>query len=99
MLTSYLNITQVDFVTAITYNPYTGVQSYQHAFFVRAQISADDLNDNFENATLFDPCSPNPCLNGASCSIGFANKYFCFCPVSYTGILKLLLKEYILNYI
>ncbi len=65
-----MNTTQVDFVTAIVYNSITGVQTYQYSYFVRNNIVGNDLNDEFKNLTEKDPCSPNPCLNGAPCSIG-----------------------------
>jgi hypothetical protein len=80
-----VNNTQVDFITAIVYNSITGVQSYQHAYFVRNNIIDNDLNDEFKNITASDPCSSNPCLNGGSCSIGYGNNYVCFCPISFTG--------------
>jgi hypothetical protein len=62
------------------------VQSYQYAYFVRNNVFGSDLDDIFNNVTLNDPCASNPCLNGASCSIGFKNNYVCFCPMSFTGI-------------
>jgi hypothetical protein len=66
------------------------VQSYQYAYFVRNNAFGSDLDDIFKNETLNDPCASNPCLNGASCSIGFVDNYVCFCPMSYTGIVVLL---------
>ena len=86
ILTTSINVTQVDFVTAIVYNSNTGVQSYQHAYFVRNVVVGNDLVDSLNNLTIIDPCQSNPCLNGASCSLGFANKYACYCPTSFTGI-------------
>jgi hypothetical protein len=83
-----VNTTQVDFVNAIVYNSITGVQTYQYSYFVRNNIVGNDLNDEFKNLTVKDPCSPDPCLNGAPCSIGFGNNYVCFCPISYTGIIN-----------
>ena len=90
MVSSIINITQVDFVTAIVYDSYTGVQSYKNAYFVRNNVVGDDLDDDFKNIPAYDPCLSNPCLNGASCSIGFANKYVCFCPDSFTGMILIL---------
>ena len=78
-------MTQLDFLTAVVYNSDTGVQSYQHAYFVRNNVVGDDMADKYQNISLNDPCSPNPCLNGASCSIGFGNQYACYCPFSFTG--------------
>ena len=80
-----MNTTQVDFFAAIVYNSITGQQTYQYSYFVRNNIVGNDLNDEFKNLTAKDPCSPNPCLNGAPCSIGFGNNYVCFCPISFTG--------------
>jgi hypothetical protein len=80
-----VNTTQVDFIATFIYNSFTGLQTYKYAYFVRNNIFGDDLNDAFKNIT--DPCSSNPCLNGASCSIGYGNNYVCFCPISYTGII------------
>ena len=85
MLTCFINNTQVNFVSAIVYNSYTGEQSFQHAYFVSNNVVGDDFMDEFARDPVFDPCEPNPCLNGASCSIGFANKYVFFCPTSYIG--------------
>ena len=89
MLSTYINITQVDFVTSIVYDSNTGIQSYQHAYFIRNNLVGDDLNDAFTNSSVNDPCLSNPCLNGASCSIGFQYNYVCICPTSFTGKVKI----------
>ena len=96
ILTTYVNTTQVDFVNAIVYNSLTGVQSYQYAYFVRNNIAGNDMNDEFNNLTVNDPCMSNPCLNGGSCSIGFGNNYACYCQFSFTGI-KLRFKLFIFS--
>ena len=38
----------------------------------------------FSVFTDIDDCSPNPCLNGASCSDG-VNSYTCSCVAGYNG--------------
>ena len=93
MVTTIINTTQVDFVTAIVYNSYTGAQTYKNAYFVRNNVVGDDLDDDFKNFTAFDPCLSNPCLNDASCKIGFGNKYVCFCPDSFTGMIFMLFRK------
>lgn len=32
-----------------------------------------------------DPCSTNPCYNGASCAAQNSNNYVCLCPPGYSG--------------
>lgn len=36
-------------------------------------------------ARTADPCSPNPCFNGGTCSTRGGSGYFCACPRSYVG--------------
>jgi hypothetical protein len=38
-----------------------------------------------DDIILNDPCSPNPCLNGGSCSLGFGNVAACYCLASFAG--------------
>ncbi|XP_063413661.1 hepatocyte growth factor activator-like [Mytilus trossulus] len=35
---------------------------------------------------LPDPCSPDPCLNGGTCTAGASSSYTCACASGYTGL-------------
>ena len=85
MLTTLVNETQVDFNTAIIYNEFTNTQTYEHVYLVRNGITGNDIMEESDDIILNDPCSPNPCLNGGSCSLGFGNVAACYCLASFAG--------------
>jgi hypothetical protein len=75
---------QIDIQAVVVYNSETGMPIlYKHIYFVRNNVIGTDENDY--NITIIDPCSPNPCLNGGDCLIGFNDVFACYCPINFTG--------------
>ena len=44
-----------------------------------------EIFQNYYQLTDSDPCSKNPCLNGATCNIVNITKYTCSCAVNFSG--------------
>ena len=57
----------------MNFEPFTGYMSLPK--FVFAICSKD----------MVDPCSPDPCQNGATCNPNGMD-YFCDCPTGFTGM-------------
>ena len=60
------------------------------AFFKKSyvcyQSDCVDASSIITSEVPVNPCSPNPCSNGAQCVSSFTTKIFvCNCPADYTG--------------
>ena len=56
---------------------------FEYIYYVRNNIVGNDQGSSPDQYN--DPCDPNPCKNGGSCSIGFENTVSCFCPEKFSG--------------
>lgn len=82
-MTLIINGTQVNIQAAIL--GYTHVDSYQHFYSIEQNFGGSDLDDNFANYTINNPCDSNPCQNGGTCEVGLTGRYVCTCPDYITG--------------